>query len=381
MAADLLYVLTWTDDVDLDFAVTEPGGFEIWYGSGPSPAGGVHSGDSVVAGEERISWPVGQTPEGETFIANVRYVNWNSIATDASYTLQVFRGGVLYQEEIDTITEADRLIGARLDYRDYELCGNATGGDAAAAAVGVIEMGGGGSGDGETCVLPNDPPGPCWTYGWTWSGNSDTPSSDSLFGPGGYDPDGTTNQTLTPESVNPPGQVWGCDDTRYSEVVMADVSSLWAHVLTQIGSPSDGTCTATYTATASWAGPGVTVNILAQRTLESLTLGCRNFAPYDVTDRVVIGIGYFDGTVSLVDWTSVTTQIPDAAAHLALDLGAAAQLGSQDGVTYWRTGIGNDGFRSHVIDDIYAIFGGGIQVSDGEIGDVFASGEVQQDGG
>lgn len=356
MAEDLRFELEWTTDVDMDLSVTEPDGFEISYSSGPSPSGGdLTSGDKGTAGDspEIVSWPTGQTPEGENFIARATYYTYNNDQVDAEFTLRVYRGDVLYQEETGIITIDDLFVGARLDYREYELCSNVS---IPAAAVGMIEMGGVDS-DGQSCIIPNDPPGACWEYGWTWSGNADTPFSNSGYGPGGYTaPDGAFpgRQNLSSVSVYPPDQEWQCEGTTYVEMRTASPSSLWAPMAADLGAgfgPGDGVCSDSRATGASWAYGGLYFAVTFSRNIVAASITCNQALPYDVFDSVFVQFGYGSPypTVTLFQ-ANTTTRVGNFAAALAL--GPPAGIGAGDNKTIWRQGS----TLSDTPDNTYAIY-------------------------
>jgi hypothetical protein len=67
---DVQLTLTWASDADLDLAVTEPDGTQIWYSAkGPTATGGQLDVDSNIGCEndgsvENIFWPPGDAPSG-----------------------------------------------------------------------------------------------------------------------------------------------------------------------------------------------------------------------------------------------------------------------------------------------------------------------------
>ena len=383
--ADLLFVLTWEGEIDMDLRVevdSQSGGG--W--NGTYPVGVNLDGDTYYADEDDLGLPGGccgnreevsglTTALSDDIIGSVTYYSWNTVETDAVFTLQVFMDGALYQEETGTITSADLLAGARLNVRWFELCSNAF---VPAAAVGRIEMGGNPGGD--SCLIPNDPAGPCWTYGVNWSSNTGSTYSDSGYGPGSYSPTGTQSQTFSSVSVTPPEQYWGCEDDYYAEVVMAAVSGLWADIITQIGTPADGACTTIGSADANFGWGGVRVVVNAVRTVTANGAFCRDYLPFGIADQVYIGIRFGSkGTTALVDWTGGGT-VANAAAVPGADYGAAAQLGVADGRTFWIRG-GSPGSTSDPIDDTYMISpSSSATVNVGDISDSIASGETQQGG-
>ena len=90
--------LTWTGDCDLDLHVTDPGGYEIYYGDRRPPSGGTLDVDDIPGpGEtgthvENIYWATGSAPRG-TYSAFVRNLGGYSSST-CSYSLDVFVNGV-----------------------------------------------------------------------------------------------------------------------------------------------------------------------------------------------------------------------------------------------------------------------------------------------
>lgn len=381
MADDLRFELTWAAGVYMSLAVTEPGGFEIhWYFGGfPSPSGGTIVWDDT---SQVVSWPPGNTPEDVPpgFTARCIYYGWDE-PVDAEFTLRVYRNGVLYQEEVGVIPYADWEIGPRTNYREYALCQN-TG--VSSHAVGMIEMGA--SGEGESCIIPNDPPGACWEYGWTWSGNTATSNSNSGYGPGEYTtPEGgfPGRQNLSGVSVYPPDQEWRCEGTQYTEMRTASPSSLWAPMAAAIGQgfgPSDGVCSDGRNAGATWRTGGIIFRANFSRDVIAASITCKQTLAYDVQDFVFIQCGYGSPypTVTLFhEYT--TTRVANFAAALAL--GPPAGIGAGDNLTIWRQGA----LRSHVTDNEYAIYPAGVTIAvetffGTTVGQVFSSASVIQDG-
>lgn len=379
--AVLDYFLSWEGETDLDLSVEVNPLFTASGESFPD------SGDiSYYPDDDDLGLPGGCCGNNEeilgleqvdNMIAQVTTYGTNTTPQDAPFTLQVYRDGVLYQEETGTMLDGDVLL-ARTQYRWFDLCANAQG---SAAAVGMIEMG---DASGDSCLVPNPEPGPCWNYGATWAGNVGTTFSTSGYGPGSYSPSGTSAQTFTAVGTTPPDQYWGCEGNTYSEVVMNSVSSLWAVVLASQSNPiTDGTCTTGTSASAVYGWGGVTVNIRCERSIAAVG-GCRDFLPYGVTDSVYIGVKFNNApgrrTAVIVEWSDSTTAA-NAAATFAVDLGAASQLAAADGRTFWmRGGAGSP--TSDPIDNIYNIgsTSSAQSVAGGSIGAVFASALTRQGG-
>jgi len=194
-------------------------------------------GDPYGPDREEITAAVGLTTElSDDIIAEVWYSTYNGDdAPDASFTLQVFLDGILYQEETGTITIADFEIGARLNYRWFDLCGNVS---APAHAVGAIEMGGT-SGTGESCLVPNDPPGQCYSSTWTFPGGLTgvtTPAGgrEHTFEDQRADPNCRfrmeNNFYANNLILRPPG--WGCEDpgVAYS-VTLGGFAAKWDEMM------------------------------------------------------------------------------------------------------------------------------------------------------
>ena len=384
MAADLRVELEWSTDVDMDLVVTEPGGFVISRVSGPSPSGGDLIED-VFAPEdspEVIEWPAGQTPEGDDFVLRAEFFGWNAVEVSAIFELRVYRDGVLYQLETGEITVDDLNTGDRLNNREYYLCANV---EVPAAAVGMIEMGGN-AGDGESCIIPNDPPGDCWEYGWTWTNNVAVSNSNSGFGPGEYStPDGAFpgRQNLSFVSVYPPDQEWACEGTAYIEMRTASPSALWAPMAADLGAgfgPSDGVCSDSRATSASYATFGLYFNVQFSRRAEALSIACLQTSPYDVYDSVFIQFGYGTPTPTVTLFQANTvTRVANFAAAVAL--GPPAGIGAGDNRTIWRQGT----LFSDVPDNTYSIFPPTTTVSVDTfygvtVGQVFNSVSVIQDG-
>lgn len=76
-SGDIQINLNWDTVADLDLHVTDPSGFEIFFGAMNSPSGGELDLDSYAAcpyygergrGNENVFWPIGEAPSGEYLI-------------------------------------------------------------------------------------------------------------------------------------------------------------------------------------------------------------------------------------------------------------------------------------------------------------------------
>jgi hypothetical protein len=94
---DVQFTLTWSSVADLDLAVKEPDGTEIWFGSpGPSATGGELDVDSNVGcaddgAVENVFWPPGEAPSG-TYTVLVRGYSVDGCGA-GDYTLSSTIGG------------------------------------------------------------------------------------------------------------------------------------------------------------------------------------------------------------------------------------------------------------------------------------------------
>jgi hypothetical protein len=100
---DVQLTLTWTSDADLDLAVTEPDGTQIWYSdTGPTASGGELDVDSNIGCDndgsvENIFWPTGQSPPSGTYTVTVTGFQVTDCG-DGAYTLDMTVGGTVTTE-------------------------------------------------------------------------------------------------------------------------------------------------------------------------------------------------------------------------------------------------------------------------------------------
>lgn len=94
MSGDVQVSVSWDIPVDVDLHAIEPSGEEIYYGHRTSATGGRLDLDSNPAcsldnvNNENISWPTGQSPEGE-YIVRVDYWNDCSVTVPVNYTVTI----------------------------------------------------------------------------------------------------------------------------------------------------------------------------------------------------------------------------------------------------------------------------------------------------
>jgi hypothetical protein len=100
---DVQLTLTWASNADLDLAVTEPDGTQIWFSNkGPTTSGGQLDVDSNVGCDndgsvENIFWPTGQSPPSGTYTVTVTGYQVTDCG-DGGYTLDMTVGGTVTTE-------------------------------------------------------------------------------------------------------------------------------------------------------------------------------------------------------------------------------------------------------------------------------------------
>ena len=194
----------------------------------------------------------------------------------------------------------------------------------ACAGVGYIEMG-----PCEQVVCP--------TYGWTVSGNTVTSFSDTGFGPGDYSPAGATSQTLSSESVYPPGTISCPDFCRFTLVLGASAGSLWDELLSSYSpvGPSVAVCTSQVGLSHTWYAGSVRVSYTVLRTIEAQNAFCQSTLPYDISDQVTVSVEYADNQcINLVSVINTGTA-PNHNAAIVADIGSKADLNSVNGTEIW----------------------------------------------
>lgn len=108
-SGDIQINLNWTKHVDLDLHVTDPTGFEIYFGDLEAPSGGMLDLDSYPAcqidgdrgrGNENVFWPIDAAPSG-TYLVEVHM--WSDCGTYAAGEITEYRATIVHGGEIEVV--------------------------------------------------------------------------------------------------------------------------------------------------------------------------------------------------------------------------------------------------------------------------------------
>ncbi|MCX6021719.1 MAG: hypothetical protein NTZ05_08305, partial [Chloroflexi bacterium] len=94
---DVQVTLSWGASLDLDLAVTEPGGEQVWFGAKTSAAGGrldrdTHCGNFQMGRPENIYWSGPTTPRGRFRVTVTYYRDCESGGAAAAYAVRLMTG-------------------------------------------------------------------------------------------------------------------------------------------------------------------------------------------------------------------------------------------------------------------------------------------------